>query len=201
MFFSHSLTRQKTLAHEIRQRGVANAETSRWLLGRITGISPHFATGYYPRLSSDQTYATAMFMDCGMIAMAEYFDDYAAFLAELKQDRGHDLIKAENRAFETNHALAGYLMAKEMGLPEAICGIILDHHSGKEFNKPGQKIKNLGFAVLHGLTLLLGHLTGEISRHEWEHMAEKVKYFFAISDDDIEKLAAELLTEHIETVS
>jgi HD-like signal output (HDOD) protein len=198
MFFTQSLTRKKNLANEVREQGVLVAETAMWLVRRIANISPHFRNGCYPLLSLDQTYISALFLNCGMIAMEQYFDDYATFITQTRQNRNHNLIEAENEAFGTNHALAGYLMSKEWQLPKPVCNIILDHHKAEIFNQPGQKVKNLGFTVLHGIIFIVGHLRGEISLKEWELMEDKILTFFNITHKDIEKLADDLQKENLE---
>jgi HD-like signal output (HDOD) protein len=198
MFYSHSLTSKNKLSNEIREQGATNAETAMWLVRQITNISPHFRTGYYPLLSLDQTYISALFLNCGMIAMENNFSDYAEFLQQIRKNRDHNLIKAENDIYGTNHALSGYLMAKELLLPKPVCDIILDHHKAEIFNQPGQKIKNLSFTVLHGVILVLGHLSGEISHMEWELMEDKILDFFNITHKDIEELAESLKTKNLE---
>jgi HD-like signal output (HDOD) protein len=197
MFLSHSLMGQKTLAGEIREQGVVAAETAMWLVRRITNISPHFRTGCYPLLSLDQTYISAMFLNCGMIAMEQAFDDYSDLIMQIQQDRDRNLIDAENETYGTNHALSGYLMVRDWQLPEPVCKIILDHHKAEIFNIPGQKVKHLRFTVLHGITLIAGHLQGEISLKEWELMEDKILGFFDITHKDIEKLANALQMENL----
>ncbi|MBF0379539.1 MAG: HDOD domain-containing protein [Magnetococcales bacterium] len=198
MFFTQSLTRKKNLANEIREQGVLVADTAMWLVRRIANISPHFRNGCYPLLSLDQTYISALFLNCGMIAMEQYFDDYASFIEDIRENRNHNLIEAENRTFGTNHALAGYLMSKDWQLPKPVCNIILDHHKAEIFNQPGEKVKNLGFTVLHGIILIVNHLRGEISLKEWELMEDKILSFFDITHKDIEKLANDLQKENLE---
>ncbi|MBF0446287.1 MAG: HDOD domain-containing protein [Magnetococcales bacterium] len=200
MFFTQSLTRKKNLANEVREQGVLVAETAMWLVRRIANISSHFRNGCYPLLSLDQTYISALFLNCGMIAMEQYFDNYTAFIAETRQNINYNLIAAENETFGTNHALAGYLMSKDWQLPKPVCNIILDHHKAEIFNQPGQKVKNLGFTVLHGIILIVGHLRGEISLKEWELMEDKILTFFNITHKDIEKLAEDLQKENLEMI-
>ncbi|MBF0358225.1 MAG: HDOD domain-containing protein [Magnetococcales bacterium] len=198
MFFSHSLTSKKKLAQEIREQGVITANAAMWLVQRITTISPHFRTGCYPLLSLDQTYISALFLNCGMIAMENHFPNYNKFVKDIKQDINSNLIDAENREYGTNHALAGYLMSKVWKLPKPVCNIILDHHKAEIFNKPGQKVKNLRFTILHGIIFIVGHLRGEISLSEWELIEDKILTFFNITHKDIEKLAVDLQTENLD---
>jgi HD-like signal output (HDOD) protein len=199
MFFSHSLVGKKNLAQEVREQGVVTAETAMWLVRRITNLSPHFRNGCYPLLSLDQTYISALFLNCGMIAMEQNFTDYPQFLQQVKRDRDNNLIEAENQAYGTNHALAGSLMVKSWRLPKPVCNIILDHHRAKTFNKPGQKVRHLSYTILHGIILLVGHLRGEISLLEWELMEDKILDFFEITHKDVENLAEALQSENLET--
>lgn len=198
MFLSHSISKLDSLTQKVREDGVLNAETAIWLVRRISNISPHFRTGCYPHLSLDQTYISAMFLDCGMIAMEQAFDDYNDFLINIRQDREQNLIEAETANYGTNHSLAGYVMAERWKLPKPVCNIILDHHKAEIFNQPGQKIKHLRFTILHGIILIVGHLRGEISLKEWEVMEDKVLAFFNITHKDIEQLACDLQAENLD---
>ncbi|MBF0455439.1 MAG: HDOD domain-containing protein [Magnetococcales bacterium] len=197
MFLSHSLIGQESLAQQVREQGVVSAETAMWLVRRITNISPHFRNGCYPLLSLDQTYISALFLDSGMIAMEQAFPDYPTFLKKVRQKREKNLIEAENRAFGTNHTLASYLLAERWKLPKPVCQIILDHHKAEIFNQPGRKVKHLKYTILHGIILIVGYLSNEISLQEWEPMEDRILAFFEITHKDIENLAEALQAENL----
>ncbi|MBF0446807.1 MAG: HDOD domain-containing protein [Magnetococcales bacterium] len=194
-FLRRALVSHGSLTQEIRQEGVATAETAIWLAQRIAHLSPHFQAGDYPLPAQDQTYASALFLDCGMIAMDQAFSDYGSFLDQVRRDRDQNQIGAENDTYGTNHALAGHLMAKDWKLPKPVTTIILDHHQAAQFNRPGQKVKYLRYTIMHGIILIAGHLRGEISLPEWETMEDRILDFFAITHKEIEMLASDRFTE------
>lgn len=193
MFHSHPLAGHQSLAQQVRKQGIMAAETTLWLAHRMAHLSPHFKNGCYPLPPLDQTYTTALFLHCGMIAMDATFDHYGVFIQNTKQTSYDNLVEEENKTFGTNHALCGYQMLGTMNIPKPIRTIVLDHHTADRFNKPGQKVGNLRLTILQGIVLMSEYLRGELSHKEWLRMEDRILDFFAITPGELETLAETLI--------
>ena len=82
----------------------------------------------YPEL--EQTAFVAGIMhDIGKIVIMETFPDNYRTVEELRSKMGLTCIDAEQKAMDTNHCLAGELLAKQWNIPEKIVDCIVFHHA------------------------------------------------------------------------
>ena len=76
----------------------------------------------------DQAYMAGIFHDCGVLLLMQRFPTYCA---EMKLDQPGcwtNLIE-EDRKFNADHCVVGYLVARHWHLPEFICDAIRYHHA------------------------------------------------------------------------
>jgi HD-like signal output (HDOD) protein len=74
----------------------------------------------------DQAYLAGIFHDCGVPVLMQRFPDYCEQMG-LTQGRWVKL-EEENRLFDADHCVVGYLVARHWKLPDYICEAIRFHH-------------------------------------------------------------------------
>lgn len=92
-------------------------------------------------------YSIGLFHDCGIPAFSNKFADYKETLIEANR-AGESSIALEQRKYEINHAIVGYLIATSWHLPEPVCNIILQHHNLNFLTESGDTEEQLGYATL-----------------------------------------------------
>lgn len=75
----------------------------------------------------DQAYLAGVFHDCGVPLLMERFPTYCRTL-NLEQEPVWFHLEAEDRVYQTDHAVVGYFVAKHWKLPGIICDSIRFHH-------------------------------------------------------------------------
>lgn len=76
----------------------------------------------------DQAYLAGMFHDCGVPLLMQRFPTYCAEM-RLGQPGCWVNVGEEDRKFNADHCVVGYLVARHWHLPEFICDAIRYHHS------------------------------------------------------------------------
>ncbi len=114
-----------TLRDSLNSRGVVSDHF--WDHSMIVGtISAHIAkkTAAAPE---EEAYMLGLFHDCSIALMLKRFSNYVqVYDMAIEQDKAAVLI--EERRYNTNHCIAGFLVAKSWHLPDHICRVIQYHH-------------------------------------------------------------------------
>ncbi|WP_257721300.1 HDOD domain-containing protein [Piscirickettsia salmonis] len=80
-------------------------------------------------LSADDAYSLGLFHNCGIILLAQKYDDYLNTLIDCyNSDEEWDLTSLEDSRYQTNHAVIGYYVAKGWQLPDVMAEVIHYHH-------------------------------------------------------------------------
>lgn len=81
------------------------------------------------RISASQAHLTALFLDCGVPILVDRYPDYVKFLASGKTfSYSTQQIRAADASVHTDHALVGYMVAKQWKLPDFVVQTIRHHH-------------------------------------------------------------------------
>jgi HD-like signal output (HDOD) protein len=96
---------------------VANASAA---IAKLTGLA-----------SSDEAYTLGLFHDSGIPLLMEKYDDYMQVLNRAYAEPQLRVTDIENAAYETNHAVIGYYVAKAWKLPDYLSLVIADHHKAE----------------------------------------------------------------------
>ncbi|MEO5334428.1 MAG: HDOD domain-containing protein [Magnetococcus sp. YQC-5] len=187
-FLSAALVTQDGPLQTVRLRGVEAGRTAARLARELPKIAPHYLNGYLPTVAPDEAYAVGLLHDCGLVAMMRGFPDYMGFCQEMHRKGEIDLMAAENEHFGTNHGLAGSLMVESWRLPLSVCRIIRTHHQIDDFNRPGQKLRNLHDTVLRAIIHLAASVCGGGSVTEWQTVEERIAAFFGMETAQLEQL-------------
>lgn len=77
-------------------------------------------------IAADQAYMAGMFHDCGVPILMQKFPEYCNVF-RLGSGQWPNF-EEEDKRFNTNHTVVGYLVAKHWKLPDFICAAIRFHH-------------------------------------------------------------------------
>lgn len=79
-------------------------------------------------LFPDQAYLAGMFHDCGVLLLMQRFPTYCAEM-KLGIIGQWSNLREEDRKFNADHCVVGYLVARHWHLPEYLCDAIRYHHA------------------------------------------------------------------------
>jgi HD-like signal output (HDOD) protein len=79
-------------------------------------------------LDPNHAYLAGLFHDCAIPMLTKKFNDYLKEVAEALKSK-KSMVAIEEDFYQSNHCIAGYLVAKSWGLPENVCGAIQNHHN------------------------------------------------------------------------
>lgn len=134
------------------------------------------------RFDPDMAYLMGLFHDSAVPLMTAKFPDYFLRLREFHGDN-LDISLAEDRIFNTNHALLGSLMARSWHLPEQLVLAVRFHHSDELFTQ------GLGSKALSLITVNLladsvnDYICGNLNIH-FEQLENQVRDYLSLSDDN-----------------
>lgn len=78
-------------------------------------------------ISRDEAYLYGLFQHCGIPVLLQRFNNYSITLDRAWQAMD-DFIAIEEQRHSTNHAIVGYLLARNWLLPTTVADAILNHH-------------------------------------------------------------------------
>lgn len=134
-----------------------------------------------------QPYTLGLFHDIGIPLMASRFPDYLNTL-KIANDSNEGLVTdVEDKTYHTNHAVMGYFLCREWGLPDSIRNVIQQHHDFVSMmehpDSTDEKVPNM-MAILK-----LAEWGNEVFRtgesgNEWQHFGHIILDYLGISEDD-----------------
>ncbi|HUW49776.1 MAG TPA: HDOD domain-containing protein [Sulfuricella sp.] len=78
-------------------------------------------------IAADQAYMAGLFHECGVPILMQRFPEYCGTF-RLNQGINWPNFREEDRRFNTDHTVVGYLVARHWGLPDFICKAVRFHH-------------------------------------------------------------------------
>lgn len=78
-------------------------------------------------IAVDQAYMAGLFHDCGVPILMQRFPEYCR-LFRLNKDGVWPDLHAEDKNFNTDHAVVGFMVTKHWALPDYICQAVRFHH-------------------------------------------------------------------------
>jgi HD-like signal output (HDOD) protein len=79
------------------------------------------------QVDPDHAYMAGLFHDCAIPLLTKKHKDYFVTVAEALKSNV-SMVEVEENAYQTNHCLAAYFVAKSWYLPENVCLAIMNHH-------------------------------------------------------------------------
>jgi HD-like signal output (HDOD) protein len=167
---------------------VANASAA---IAKLTGLA-----------SSDEAYTLGLFHDSGIPLLMEKYDDYMHVLNRAYAESQLRVTDIENAAYETNHAVIGYYVAKAWKLPDYLSLVIADHHKAEPIFADKidyePRSKNLLAVLKLAENTCRSHQTlGKVSvHHEFNRIKKNLLLYIGLSEPDFEDLQAEIRDMH-----
>lgn len=126
----------------------------------------------------DQAYLAGIFHDCGVPLLMQRFPTYCAEMKLGTPGIWIDLAE-EDRKFNADHCVVGYLVARHWHLPEFICDAIRFHHA---INELGQHEARSMVAIVQ-LAVDIHYRDQRIASHEWERIKHEVLPELGLSEE------------------
>ncbi len=122
-------------------------------------------------IAVDQAYMAGLFHECGVPILMQRFPDYCQSF-RLNQGSNWPDFKEEDKRFNTDHCVVGFMVTKHWNLPEFICQAVRHHHER--------------LSVDHAALTLVSIL--QMARH----LHKKINH---LNDDEWPKNSAQILDE------
>ncbi|HXE40827.1 MAG TPA: HDOD domain-containing protein [Azonexus sp.] len=127
----------------------------------------------------DQAYLVGIFHDCGVPLLMQRFPSYCAEM-KLGIDGGWPDLAEEDRKFNADHCVVGYLVARHWRLPDFICDAIRYHHALAE---PGVSKAARSMAAMLQLAIDIYHRSQRAPNPEWDRLSSDVLTELELLDD------------------
>ncbi len=128
----------------------------------------------------DQAYLAGVFHDCGVPLLVQRFPTYCQEMQLGEAGRWTDLAE-EDRKFNTDHCVIGYLVARHWCLPDFICDAIRYHHAIGEL---GMHDARSMVAILL-LAVEIHYRTMHAPNPEWERVKAEVLPELGLDEDSL----------------
>lgn len=157
------------------------------VIAKLTGIA-----------SADEAYTLGLFHDSGITLLMDKFADYSQTLQRAYRESHKRVTDIENAAYETNHAVVGYFVAKAWKLPDYLSRAIADHHKTEPifaeqiaYEPRGKNL--LAILKLAENTCRCGQVLAEVeTHHEFNRIKQDLLIYLGMSEYELEDLQAEV---------
>lgn len=100
-----------------------------WEASTQLSVTLGFLAQLLGRPDRDELHTFGLFRDAGSAVLINRFDDYDPNAALADPKFGPSLTELEQARYGTDHAVIGAVLARDWGLPQAMCDAILWHHA------------------------------------------------------------------------
>lgn len=141
----------------------------------------------------DQAYLAGIFHDCGVPLLMQRFPTYCAEMRLGEQGRWIELGE-EDRKFNADHCVVGYIVARHWNLPEFICDAVRYHH---EIASLGLHAARSMVAILL-LAIHIFYRDQRVGDGEWAAVEEEVLSELGIHADALPEFVDVILERYHE---
>lgn len=132
-------------------------------------------------LFPDQAYLAGMFHDCGVPLLMRRFRTYCAEMKLSQPGCWIEKLAEEDKRFNADHCVVGYLVARHWGLPEFICDAIRNHH---EIDRIGLHQSRSMVAILQ-MAMHLYYCDQNTPDSEWDDVQDHVLSELGLHEDSL----------------
>jgi len=144
----------------------------------------------------DQAYLVGIFHDCGVPLLMQRFPTYCAEMRLGQTGRWVDLAE-EDRKFNADHCVVGYLVARHWHLPDFICDAIRFHHA---INEPDMREASRSMVAILQLAINLYYCTLHAENPEWDSVKGEVLVELGLSEDSLPEFV-DIISERFHAAS
>ena len=142
-------------------------------------------------LRPEHAHMAGLFHDCGVPILMQRFPGYCTDLAHNWPN-----LEQEDEKFKTSHAVAGYMMARNWKLPDAVCQAIRHHHDPTHALEAEHSLIALLLMATHLRDLYCGY-----GDSDWEEIEPAIMAELGISHTTKDEFTDELLNQFQESMS
>ena len=139
----------------------------------------------------DQACLAGVFHDCGVPVLMQRFSTYCKDMCLDEPGRWTDLAE-EDRRFNADHCVVGYLVAKHWNLPDFICDAIRYHH---DVTQLGNHVARSMVAILQ-LAIQIYSEDRQLPNPEWESIRSEVLDELGLREDTLPELIDVVLEQY-----
>lgn len=139
----------------------------------------------------DQAGLAGVFHDCGVPVLMQRFSTYCKDMCLDEPGRWTDLAE-EDRRFNADHCVVGYLIAKHWNLPDFICDAIRYHH---DVTQLGHHVARSMVAILQ-LAIQIYSEDRHLPNPEWESIRSEVLDELGLREDTLPELIDVVLEQY-----
>lgn len=145
--------------------------------------------------SRDTAYSFGLFHDCGMPILMRRFADYKETLMLANVTGSGSFTDCEDQRHGSNHAVIGYLMARNWGLPESMAQAVLVHHDYSIFaNDSHLPDETLALVAINFIAERITSLhLRSADDFDWLRGKDRVGLFVGLNGSELDDLVDDLL--------
>lgn len=140
---------------------------------------------------AEHAYTFGLFHDCGIAVLMQRFPDYRETLQLANSDPSRSFTEVEEARYATHHAVIGYLLTRNWGLPEDISQATLLHHDLSIFDS-GADAAAARCRTLVSLAALASNFVGSFMRlnedSSWTRCRDAVMKHLGQDENDFHDL-------------
>lgn len=129
-------------------------------------------------IAIDQAYMAGLFHECGVPILMQHLPEYCKTF-RLNEGSNWPDFKEEDRRFNTDHTVVGFLVSKHWDLPEFICQAVRFHHDRLSVDYAALTMVSILQAARH-----LHHKMHRVSDSEWPKLKKQVFEEIGIGQDE-----------------
>ena len=142
------------------------------------------AQRFKSKVPMEDIYTAALFMDCGIPAMAMKFPDYRKIMQAAERLTTHTLAQVEEHKFKTNHAVVGYYICRNWNLPDNIRNFVLHHHDLKYLDQLHDSDAQVLFSAVKTAENVISRHHNLRDTSDWHHYKASAFDILGFDDDD-----------------
>ncbi len=143
-----------------------------------------------PRVPPEEAYALGLFCDCGIPLLLQQFPAYPEiYEAAEREAELRPFIAVEQERLHTDHAAAGFLLARSWKLPADLCQAILRHHDMLDYYQraePDPTVDKL--ALLLTAQHVLRLYAAQPPAAEWKAVGASVLAYLELEESALQEL-------------
>lgn len=143
------------------------------------------------RIAPEHAHMAGLFHDCGVPILMQRIPGYCSDLARAWPD-----LEAEDAQHKTSHAVAGYMMARNWKLPDAVCQAVRHHHDPVHALEAEHSLIAVLLMATHLRDLCCGY--GDAA---WTKIEPAILAELGISDLDKVEFTEELMQQFRDSLS